>query len=122
MVFNQDDHPSTVTAVEAVDDGSIDQALAPWRPSAGRRKVHFETLSLLTWPQGVAIDSPAFDHFLASVVDPFCARYPARSTQLLYRRSLTYFFRWWGQAREPAGEPDSFNEPLLQRYRLFEAP
>ena len=59
-----------------------------------------ETLSILTWPPGVSVESPAFEHFLASVVAPFCARYPTPSTQLLYRRSLTYFFRWWGQARE----------------------
>ena len=97
---------------------SIAQALAPWRP-ATRRTVHLDTLSLLTWPQGVSVQSPAFEHFLASVVAPFCARYPTPSTQLLYRRSLTYFFRWWGQAREQQGESDQFNESLLQRYRTF---
>jgi len=99
-------------------DQDIDQALKPWFP-ATRRRVQLETLSLLTWPQGVAIESPAFEHFLASVVAPFCARYPTPSTQLLYRRSLTYFFRWWGQAREQAGESDSFTAQLLQRYRTF---
>ncbi len=78
-----------------------------------------ETLALLTWPTGVAVDSPAFEHFLASVIAPFCARYPTPSTQLLYRRSFTYFFRWWGQAREQAVESDQFNEQLLQRYRGF---
>ena len=97
---------------------AITQALTPWRP-ATTRKVHLDTLALLTWPQRVAVESPAFEHFLASVVAPFCARYPTQSTQLLYRRSLTYFFRWWGQAREQAGEKDSFTEQLLQRYRTF---
>ena len=29
------------------------------------------------------------------------------------------FFRWWGQAREQAGESDSFTAQLLQRYRTF---
>lgn len=89
-----------------------------WRPST-RRRVDVETLALLTWPTGVAVDSPAFEHFLASVIAPFCARYPTPSTQLLYRRSFTYFFRWWGQAREQAVESDQFNEQLLQRYRGF---
>jgi site-specific recombinase XerD len=96
----------------------IDQALKPWLP-ATRRRVQLDTLSLLTWPQGIAIDSPEYEHFLASVVAPFCARYPTPSTQLLYRRSLTYFFRWWGQARETDGESDSFTAQLLQRYRAF---
>ena len=106
-------------AREAVGDNpSIDQALKPWLPAI-TRKVHLDTLSLLTWPQGVEVESPAFEHFLASVVAPFCARYPTQSTQLLYRRSLTYFFRWWGQAREQAGESDSFTAQLLQRYRAF---
>ena len=106
-------------AGEAADDHrAMDQALKPWLP-ATRRKVHLDTLSLLTWPQEVAVESPAFEHFLASVVAPFCARYPTPSTQLLYRRSLTYFFRWWGQAREQEGEGDSFTEQLLQRYRAF---
>ena len=94
------------------------QALKPWLP-ATRRRVHLDTLSLLTWPQGVTVESPAFEHFLASVVAPFCARYPTPSTQLLYRRSLTYFFRWWGQAREQDGESDGFTAQLLQRYRAF---
>ena len=100
------------------DNPSITQALTAWRPST-RRKVHLDTLSLLTWPPGVAVESPAFEHFLASVVAPFCARYPTPSTQLLYRRSLTYFFRWWGQAREQDGESDAFTAQLLQRYRVF---
>jgi integrase/recombinase XerD len=113
------DHPPAETAEDAAGDPrAITQALAPWRP-ATKRQVHVETLAILTWPQGVAIDSPAFEHFLASVVAPFCARYPTQNTQLLYRRSLTYFFRWWGQAREQEGESDAFNEPLLQRYRVF---
>ena len=110
------DHPPEEPAV--IDSLSITQALKPWLP-APRRKVHVETLSLLTWPQGVAVESPAFEHFLASVVAPFCARYPTPSTHVLYRRSLTYFFRWWGEAREQEGERDSFNEQLLQRYRRF---
>ena len=113
------DHPPAETAGDAAGENpSMTQALKPWRP-APRRRVDVETLSLLTWPQEVAIDSPAFEHFLASVVAPFCARYPTPSTQLLYRRSLTYFFRWWGQARETDGESDSFHEQLLQRYRAF---
>ena len=111
--------PPTETAGSAAgEQTTIDQALKPWLPAI-KRRVHLETLSLLTWPQGVAVDSPAYEHFLASVVAPFCARYPTPSTQLLYRRSLTYFFRWWGQAREQAGESDQFNESLLQRYRTF---
>ena len=113
------DHPPAEPAGPAGSENTaIDQALKPWLP-ATRRKVQLETLSLLTWPQGVAVESPAFEHFLASVVAPFCARYPTKSTHVLYRRSLTYFFRWWGQAREQAGESDQFNEQLLQRYRLF---
>ena len=112
-------NPSVETVGSAAgEQTSIDQALKPWLP-APRRKVHLETLSLLTWPQGVAVESPAFEHFLASVVAPFCARYPTPSTQLLYRRSLTYLFRWWGQAREQDGESDSFTAQLLQRYRSF---
>ncbi len=103
---------------DVTDKIDIDQALKPWLPST-RRRVQLETLSLLTWPQGVAVASPAFEHFLASVVAPFCARYPTPSTQLLYRRSLTYFFRWWGQAREQHGESDAFTAQLLQRYRGF---
>ncbi len=122
MVFEQDldrlAEPGELAGEAAGDHRAIDQALAPWRP-ATRRKVHLETLSLLTWPPGILVDSPAFEHFLASVVVPFCARYPTQSTQLLYRRSLTYFFRWWGQAREQAGESDSFTAQLLQRYRIF---
>ena len=127
MVFEQDDLQLAETPSPAASENtsarealgtSIDQALKPWLP-ATRRQVHLDTLSLLTWPQGVAVESPAFEHFLASVVAPFCARYPTPSTQLLYRRSLTYFFRWWGQAREQAGEEDSFSEQLLQRYRTF---
>ena len=102
----------------AADNPSIDQALQPWLPST-RRRVDLETLSLLTWPQGVSVESPAFEHFLASVVAPFCARYSTQSTKVLYRRSLTYFFRWWGEAREQASESDQFNESLLQRYRSF---
>ena len=115
----QDDPPLAELAPPAAADHiAIDQALKPWLP-ATRRRVHLETLSILTWPQGVAVESPAFEHFLASVVAPFCARYPTPSTQLLYRRSLTYFFRWWGQARETESESDSFNEQLLQHYRSF---
>ena len=115
--------PKDQPLAEPVGDGAgdpraITQALTQWRP-ATRRKVQLETLAILTWPPGVAIDSPQFEHFLASVVAPFCARYPTQSTQLLYRRSLTYFFRWWGQAREQAGESDSFNTQLLQHYRTF---
>ena len=113
------DHQPAETAEDgAGDNRAITQALTPWRPTT-KRKVQLETLALLTWPPGVTIDSPQFEHFLASVVAPFCARYPTPSTQLLYRRSLTYFFRWWGQAREQAGESDQFNEQLLQRYRTF---
>ena len=98
------DHPPAGTADDAAgDSAAITQALQPWCPST-RRRVDVETLALLTWPPGVAVESPAFEHFLASVVAPFCARYPTPSTQLLYRRSLTYFFRWWGQARETEGE------------------
>ena len=127
MVFEQDgQQPEERSSPAAGEDTSareelgtsIDQALKPWLP-ATRRKVHLDTLSLLTWPTGVSVESPAFEHFLASVVAPFCARYPTQSTQLLYRRSLTYFFRWWGQAREQEGEQDSFNEQLLQRYSTF---
>ena len=117
MVFDQELEQTTEASQPAVDP-SINQALKPWLP-ATRRKVHLETLSLLTWPPGVSVASPAFEHFLASVVSPFCARYPTTSTQLLYRRSLTYFFRWWGQARETEGEEGDFNEQLLQRYRTF---
>ena len=113
------DHPPAETAEDAAGDPrAIDQALKPWLP-ATRRRVHLDTLAILTWPPGVAVDSPAYEHFLASVVAPFCARYPTQSTQLLYRRSLTYFFRWWGQAREQEGESDSFTAQLLQRYRTF---
>ena len=113
------DHPPAGTAEDAVGDHrAIDQALKPWLP-ATRRRVQLDTLAILTWPPGVAIDSPEYEHFLASVVAPFCARYPTPSTQLLYRRSLTYFFRWWGQARETEGESDSFTAQLLQRYRTF---
>ena len=113
------DRPSAKTAGDgAGENPSITQALQPWLPAL-RRKVHFETLAILTWPQGVSVESPAFEHFLATVVAPFCARYPTPSTQLLYRRSLTYFFRWWGQAREAGDEHDSFNEQLLQGYRTF---
>ena len=113
------DHPPAEPAEDvAGDPRAITQGLAPWRP-ATRRRVHLDTLAILTWPQGVTIDSPQFEHFLASVVAPFCARYPTLSTQLLYRRSLTYFFRWWGQAREQASESDSFTAQLLQRYRTF---
>ena len=119
MVFEQDHQPSAEPLPPGISDKTdIDQALKPWLP-ATRRKVHLETLSILTWPQGVSVESPAFEHFLASVVAPFCARYPTPSTQLLYRRSLTYFFRWWGQAREQASEPDNFTEQLVQRYRAF---
>ena len=127
MVSEQDDQPPEERSSPAAGEDtspieelgtSIDQALKPWLP-ATRRRVQLETLSLLTWPQGVAVESPAFEHFLASVVAPFCARYSTLSTQLLYRRSLTYFFRWWGQAREQAGESDSFTAQLLQRYRIF---
>ena len=115
----QGDPPSAEPVGDAAGDKrDIDQALKPWLP-APRRRVHLETLAILTWPPGVAVESPAFEHFLASVVAPFCARYPTQSTQLLYRRSLTYFFRWWGQAREQEGEGASFNEQLLQRYRTF---
>ena len=110
--------PARPVPSEPSEQGTITQALAPWRPST-RRRVDVETLALLTWPDGVSVESPAFEHFLASVVDPFCARYPTPSTQLLYRRSLTYFFRWWGQARETEGESDSFTAQLLQRYRTF---
>jgi integrase/recombinase XerD len=113
------EHPSAEPSPPAVNDNpSITQALTAWRP-ATRRRVDVESLALLTWPQGVSIESPAFEHFLASVVAPFCARYPTPSTQLLYRRSLTYFFRWWGQAREQVGESDAFTAQLLQRYRAF---
>ena len=115
----EDDESSAETAEDAAGDPrAITQALTAWRPTI-KRRVHLDTLALLTWPQGVAIDSPQFEHFLASVVAPFCARYPTPSTQLLYRRSLTYFFRWWGQAREPASEPGPFTAQLLQRYRTF---
>ena len=120
MGCEQDDEPPAETAGSADGDPRvIDQALQPWLP-ATRPKVQLETLSILTWPTGVAVDSPAFDHFLAAVVSPFCATYPARSTQLLYRRSLTYFFRWWGQARAREGQPDSFTEQLLHQA-LFKA-
>lgn len=116
MVFEQDDQqPAETAGLADGDHRAIDQALKPWLP-ATRRKVQLETLSILTWPVGVAVDSPEFDHFLAAVVSPFCATYPARSTQLLYRRSLTYFFRWWGQARGE-GQQDSFTEQLLHGYR-----
>ena len=115
----EDDESSAETAEDAAGDPrAITQALTAWRPTI-KRRVHLDTLALLTWPQGVAIDSPQFEHFLASVVAPFCARYPTPSTQLLYRRSLTYFFRWWGQAREQAGESDQFTAQLLQHYRTF---
>ena len=113
-----DPPPAEPAGDTASENPSITQALKPWRP-ATRRRVDVETLAILTWPQGVALESPAFEHFLASVVAPFCARYPTQSTQLLYRRSLTYFFRWWGQAREQEGESDSFSAQLLQRYRAF---
>ncbi|MEO7862011.1 MAG: hypothetical protein ABIU05_16575, partial [Nitrospirales bacterium] len=67
------DHPPAETAEEAAGDlRAITQALTAWRP-ATRRKVHLDTLALLTWPPGVAVESPAFEHFLASVVAPFCA-------------------------------------------------
>ena len=113
------DPPPAETAGDgAGDPRAITQALTAWRPAI-KRRVHLDTLALLTWPQGVAVESPAYEHFLASVVAPFCARYPTPSTQLLYRRSLTYFFRWWGQAREAESESDSFNEQLLQHYRTF---
>ena len=119
MVFEQDGQEAAEPAGDAAGDKrEIDQALKPWLP-ATRRRVHLDTLAILTWPPGVAVESPAFEHFLASVVAPFCARYPTMSTQQLYRRSLTYFFRWWGQAREQAGELDSFTAQLLQRYRTF---
>ncbi|TKB95069.1 MAG: hypothetical protein E8D41_02165, partial [Nitrospira sp.] len=122
MVFEQEDPQSAEmarpVASEPSEQGEITQALAPWRPST-RRRVDVETLALLTWPQGVSVESPAFEHFLASVVEPFCTRYPTKSTHVLYRRSLTYFFRWWGQAREQAGESDAFTAQLLQRYRGF---
>ena len=115
----QDSPPSTELSPPTADEQtSIDQALTAWRP-ATRRRIDVETLALLIWPPGVSVASPAFEHFLASVVDPFCARYPTPSTQLLYRRSLTYFFRWWGQTRETDGESDSFTAQLLQRYRTF---
>ena len=113
------EHPSAEPSPPAVSDNPlITQALQPWRPST-RRRVDVESLALLTWPPGVSVESPAFEHFLASVIAPFCARYPTPSTQLLYRRSLTYFFRWWGQAREQASESDAFTAQLLQRYRTF---
>ncbi len=119
MVFEQDDQqPAETPGSTAGDNTPIDQTLKLWLPTT-RRRVQLETLSLLTWPPGVATDSPEFDHFLASVVAPFCARYPTQSTHVLYRRSLTYFFRWWGQARETDGESDSFTAQLLQRYRVF---
>jgi site-specific recombinase XerD len=113
-----DPPPAEPVGDAAGNNPSITQALKPWRPST-RRRVDVETLAILTWPPGVAVESQAFEHFLASVVAPFCARYPTPGTQLLYRRSLTYFFRWWGQARETESESDSFNEQLLQRYRAF---
>ena len=123
MVFEQEldqslDQPEETSPPGASEHTSIDQALKPWLP-ASKRKVHLDTLSLLTWPQGVSVESPAFEHFLASVVAPFCTRYSTKSTQVLYRRSLTYFFRWWGQARETADESDAFTAQLLQRYRTF---
>ena len=119
MVSDPESNPQAEPSPPAAgEQTAIGQALAPWRPST-RRKVHLDTLSLLTWPQGVAVESPAFEHFLASVVAPFCARYPTPSTHVLYRRSLTYFFRWWGQARDTDSESDQFNEQLLQRYRVF---
>ncbi len=110
--------PAEPTRPADGEQTAITQALTAWRPST-RRTVHLDTLAILTWPSGVSVDSPEYEHFLASVVAPFCARYPTPSTQLLYRRSLTYFFRWWGQARETEDEQDSFNEQLLQRYRTF---
>jgi integrase/recombinase XerD len=113
------DHAPAETAEYAAGDPrAITQALTAWHPSS-RRRVDVETLALLTWPPGVSVASPAFEHFLVSVVAPFCARYLTPSTQLLYRRSLTYFFRWWGQARETDGESDGFTAQLLQRYRVF---
>ena len=127
MVFEQVDPQSAERPSPAAGEDtsaredlvtSIDQALKPWLP-ATRRRVHLDSLALLTWPSGISVESLAFEHFLASVVAPFCARYPTPSTQLLYRRSLTYFFRWWGQAREQAGESDAFTAQLLQRYRTF---
>lgn len=119
MVFGNGFDQEAETAGPAVsEDTSINQALKPWLP-ATTRKVQLDTLSILTWPQGISVQSPVFEHFLASVVAPFCARYPTPSTQLLYRRSLTYFFRWWGQAREQDGEAGDFTEQLLQRYRTF---
>lgn len=113
------DHPlAEPVGDEAGENTSITQALTAWRP-ATKRRVHLDTLAILTWPPGVSIDSPAYEHFLASVVAPFCARYPTKSTHVLYRRSLTYFFRWWGQAREMEGEEDHFTAQLLQRYRTY---
>jgi len=116
---DQDDQrPAERSSPAGGEKTDLDQALKPWLPTT-RRKVHLETLAILTWPPGVAVESPAFEHFLASVVAPFCARYPTPSTHVLYRRSLTYFFRWWGQAREQAGEEDHFTAQLVQRYRVF---
>ena len=114
----ESDPPAERSQPAPGEDRAIDQALKPWLPTT-RRRVHLDTLAILTWPPGVTVESPAFEHFLASVVAPFCARYPIASTQLLYRRSLTYFFRWWGQAREQDGESDGFTAQLLQRYRTF---
>lgn len=113
-----DNQPEETSVEAAGEQRAITQALTPWHPST-RRRVDVETLALLTWPRGVAVESPAFEHFLASVVAPFCTRYPIKSTHVLYRRSLTYFFRWWGQAREQDGESDAFTGQLLQRYRTF---
>ena len=112
------DPPAEPEQPGASEQAVIEQALHPWLPTT-RRKVQLETLAILAWPPGVAVESPAFEHFLASVVAPFCARYATTSTQVLYRRSLTYFFRWWGHARETDGEEDSLSEQLLQRYRTF---
>ena len=119
MVFDQAEQQLAERSSPAAGEKTeIDQALKPWLP-ATRRRVQLDTLAILTWPQGIAVESPAFEHFLASVVAPFCTRYPTKSTQVLYRRSLTYFFRWWGQAREQDGESDGFTAQLLQRYRTF---
>ena len=73
-----DHHPGEPAEDAASNPRAITQALTAWRPST-RRRVDVETLALLTWPQGVAVESPAFEHFLASVVAPFCARYPAQT-------------------------------------------
>ncbi len=70
---------------------------------------------MLEWPDDCPIGSDRCTTLIRQLIDAFCTQYHG-PTERLYRKSLTYFFVWWGALDEPGGGQEPFTVQLLRRY------